>query len=567
MTPMLRSLALAAAFLVAGSAAAQQTCPATPDLCVLQNADPINVVINGDTTATGARANPDRIYQLQRDVVYLMDSNIRNTGYHLQIVGAEGSGALPQVYTSLNGTSGNRVGDAFFQEGDITFRDFSFSGVLPEDFGGELPNMSTTFVRTAASGFDLIMDGLVVVNLEAQIVRAQSALRKMIVTNTIWANSGWLGTDGTNFGAGKGVDLRDGSIDSLVFRNNTFINYTDRIIRHRSSTGPVQNMVFDHNTILNAVSYHGTLALGQVGNSIKITNNLFYDSFVAGADTSDIVRQSEFDESGEVYANGKAKMTWILSEPNETTDWTISNNVYVVSPEVQAFYDAFSDGGGDDGNPDNGTDGDNDIIGVGPPLTDHILSRISNPTTAFTQMSLDLTNAPDAPVDMVTWYRTETGRTKDTSTFDVMTDDYDRRTTAYYLTDFDPSYPTTSPAYTAGTNGCPVGDLTWFPGVDVDACLASADEAGPEASRLAISNAPNPFRTGTTLRYTLDRAADVTMTVYDALGRQVATLVDATEAAGEHTVEWSAAAAAPGLYVVRLQAGDQVGTHRMLVVR
>ena len=103
-------------------------------------------------------------------------------------------------------------------------------------------------------------------------------------------------------------------------RNNTFVNYTDRIIRHRNSTAPIESFVFDHNTIINAVSYHGTLALGQVGQSVQITNNLFYDSFVAGADSSDIVRQEEFNESGELYPNGRPAMQWIFSVPNETTD-------------------------------------------------------------------------------------------------------------------------------------------------------------------------------------------------------------------------------------------------------
>ena len=572
MTPMLRTPALAAALLlVAGAATAQtapQSCPAGDDICVVQNGQTLNDVIDADTTASGDRIRDGRVYQLQRDGIYLIDASVNNVGWHLRIYGAEGAGAKPQVYTAPNATSGNRVGDVFLQEGDVTFRNFDFAGVLPPEAGGTLPFMSTTFVRTNAAGFDLIMDNLTVVNLEAQIVRTQAALRKFRMTNSIWANSGWLGVDGTNFGAGKGVDLRDGSIDSLVFQNNTFINYTDRIIRHRSSTGPVQNMVFDHNTILNAVSYHGTLALGQVGNSVQITNNLWVDSFVAGEDSSDVVRQSEFDESGEVYAsNGQAKLTWILSEPNETTTWTVANNYYAVSDEVEAFYAQFGDGGGDDGNPDNGTDGDNDIIGPGSPLTDHIRSRISNPDMAFQEIDIALTNRPAPPVAMVTWYRTETGRTKDTSTFDEATDDYDRRDLPYFASTFDPSYPTSSPAYTAADNGCPVGDLNWFD-VDVSACLmgvASEDDVAREA--LALSNGPNPFRDATTIRFTLPEATDVALEVYDALGRQVGTLASGPLAAGDHTARWTAADAAAGVYVVRLRAGDVVASHRVLVVR
>ena len=60
---------------------------------------------------------------------------------------------------------------------------------------------------------------------------------------------------------------------------------------------------------------------------------------------------------------------------------------------------------------------------------------------------------------MVTWYRTETGRTKETITFDASTDDFDRRTIGYFLADFDASYPTTTDAYTLATGSCPARDL------------------------------------------------------------------------------------------------------------
>ncbi len=577
---MLRVLPLAAVLLAAGAATAQvtvQSCPPTPDTCVITNGQTINRVINSDTTSTGARANLNRVYELVRDGIYIMDSDIRNSGYHLRIYGQAGTGALPEVYTSLNPTSGGNVGDAFGQQGDMTFRDFVFAGVLPASAGGDYSQMSTTFIRVRDAGFDLVMDGIVVVNLEAQIIRAQAALRKLEMTNSMWINSGWLGQNGTNFGAGKGIDLRDGSIDSLVFRNNTFVNYTDRIIRHRSSTGPIKVMIFDHNTILNAVSYHGTLALGQVGETIRITNNLFVDSFAAGADTSDVVRQSEFDESGEVYAsNGQAKMTWILSEPNQTTAWDVQNNYYAVSPSLRQFYTTFGDGMGDDGNPDNGTDGDNDIIGVGDPLTDHIRSRISNPAAAFTELtSFSMTNRPDPPVNMVTWYRTDTGRTKDTAGFDdpsrdfnPATDDYDRRDVDYFTDTFDASYPITSPAYTGASGACPAGDLNWFPARYATCSLLNVATEGPAEGRVfELANAPNPFGTATTLQFSLPEAGTATLAVFDALGRRVATLIDGPMAAGPHEVRWAVADAAPGVYIVRLQAGDRVGTHRVLVAR
>ena len=572
MTLLLRSSALAALALVLATAAlAQETqkCPSGQAVCAVASAQYLNRVVNGDTTAAGARLRADRVYELARGGIYLMDASIRNTGYTLRLRGAAGTGALPAIYTTVNANSGGRVGDAFFQEGDIEMRDFIFSGVIDDPIlnPAGFTIMSNSVLRVAAAGFDLTLDGVVWTNVVAQMIRAESALRVFRMTNSVWANAGYLGTGGTNFGAGKGIDLRTGSIDSLIFRNNTFVNYTDRIIRHRSSTAPIGVMIFDHNTVMDAVSYHGTLALGQVGQKIQITNNLFLDSFVAGADTSDIVRQAEFDESGEVYPNGKAKMTWILSEPNETTNWTVSNNVYSVSPAVQAFYTRYGDGGGNDGNPDNGTDGDNDIIGEGAPLTDHIMGRIASPATAFVKMDLDVTERPSPMINMVTWYREETGRTKSTTSFNLATDDYDRKTVDYFAGTLDASYPTTSPAYTAATGGCPVGDLNWFPEVSVAACLATAVEGETARAGFGLTSAPNPLRDTATLHYTLDRYADVRLAVYDVLGREVATLAEGAQSAGSYTTRWAAAGVAPGVYLVRLQAGPTVATRRVVVVR
>lgn len=581
MTIKLRILALAAAFLFIGNATAQtQSCPANAAVCIVENGQTLNDVINGDTTATGERVNLDRIYQLQRDAIYIMNADVRNDGYHLRIYGEESdAGEIPQLYTTLNPTSGNRVGDPFGMQGDLTLRNFAMAGVLPESAGGQLPDISVRVVRVRAPGFDLVMDRFIAVNFQASIVRAQSALRKFEMTNSIWANSGWLGDNGTNFGAGKGIDLRDGSIDSLIMRNNTFINFTDRVIRHRNSTAAIEHMIFDHNTLINTISYHGTLALGEVGESVQITNNLFFDAFAAGADSSDVVRQEEFNESGELYANGRPAMQWIFSVPNETTNWDVSNNVYTVTDDLETFYQLFGDGGGDDGNPDNGTDGDNDIIDEGAPLTDHIMSRLLNPDGAFTEIDLMLTDVPATPIDMLTWYRTETGRTKETITFNADTDDYDRRTFAYFLPSgsFDASYPTTSAAYTAAEGSCPVGDLNWFPGVDVAACVAatSIEQISgqvPAAFELG-QNYPNPFNPHTNITYALPEATTVSLVIYNALGREVARLVDEQmQAPGTYNVSWdgidaSGSRLASGIYFYQLKSGGTQVTRTMTLLK
>ena len=80
-------------------------------------------------------------------------------------------------------------------------------------------------------------------------------------------------------------------------------------------------------------------------------------------------------------------------------------------------------------------------------------------------------------------------------------------------------------------------------------------------------NFPNPFARQTTIRYELPQAGRVRLTVYDALGRQVATLVDREQAAGRKAVAFDAGRLASGLYFARLVAESGVRTRRLTVVR
>lgn len=80
-------------------------------------------------------------------------------------------------------------------------------------------------------------------------------------------------------------------------------------------------------------------------------------------------------------------------------------------------------------------------------------------------------------------------------------------------------------------------------------------------------NYPNPFNPATSISFTLDRAADVRLAVFDVLGREITVLVDEFMGAGRYSVRWNAGSAASGTYVCRLEAGGQVQTRLMTLVR
>ena len=97
--------------------------------------------------------------------------------------------------------------------------------------------------------------------------------------------------------------------------------------------------------------------------------------------------------------------------------------------------------------------------------------------------------------------------------------------------------------------------------------IITAGEADADALALGLSVAPNPLGATTTVRFETPAAGPVSLRVFDATGRQVATLLDRELGAGPASAELDARGLAAGVYVVRLQAGATVATQQISVVR
>ena len=82
------------------------------------------------------------------------------------------------------------------------------------------------------------------------------------------------------------------------------------------------------------------------------------------------------------------------------------------------------------------------------------------------------------------------------------------------------------------------------------------------------ANYPNPFNPVTMIPYTLAETGQVTLTVYDALGRQVATLVNERQSVGTYQASFDAANLSSGIYFYQLKVDDYFSdTRQMLLVK
>ena len=86
------------------------------------------------------------------------------------------------------------------------------------------------------------------------------------------------------------------------------------------------------------------------------------------------------------------------------------------------------------------------------------------------------------------------------------------------------------------------------------------------------TNYPNPFNPVTRIRFGIPAASKVVLKIYDLQGRVVRTILNEDKPAGQHVVSWDGrdehgSPAASGIYFYRLQAGSEVRTGKMALIR
>jgi hypothetical protein len=137
----------------------------------------------------------------------------------------------------------------------------------------------------------------------------------------------------------------------------------------------------------------------------------------------------------------------------------------------------------------------------------------------------------------------------------------------------------------AGLGGFPLGDLGWFPtqlaawnaqsateratiqaNVNGTVGVATAHQELPQNFQLQ-QNYPNPFNPSTVIDYTISKAGNVTLKVYNMLGQEVAALVNGHQEANTYKVNFNASGLPSGVYIYELRSGSNVASGKMLLMK
>jgi hypothetical protein len=99
--------------------------------------------------------------------------------------------------------------------------------------------------------------------------------------------------------------------------------------------------------------------------------------------------------------------------------------------------------------------------------------------------------------------------------------------------------------------------------VDIDEPVANAL---PEKTSL-LYNYPNPFNARTQINYELSHTADVSIAIYDILGRRLQDITVGRQEPGLHAYTWDARELPSGIYFYRLRAGDDKFVRKCMIIK
>ena len=566
-------------------------------------------IIMADTSADGTQAND--VYVLESNKVYLQQSTlILNSG--CELTGAPYSDSeRPAEVKPILGADGESQFNAYWPAGSIkTYGDdqtyklsnLLFNGVFAGGSGtlhGVLAtygNRNTIHVDKVTSVHSEVItywnfgkqEDWVITNCKA--VQYSCYPAGMYFGGFFWGGGAWAGT-----------------LNSLKIQNNTiegahgqgFVIWDNGLVDRE----PHERILIDHNTFVNIIDWP---KFTRGGNNTYWTNNLMVNT-VSNGQSRNAAANVTLNNDRE---NGMGKMAtlsqgfcqdsaWIANQLASGNQWcydrehrniVYENNGFMDTPELLAMFNMdpwcwnLKGSDGTDSLDANGT-----VVTMCDTMIANQSKWIGDSTTA--QLANGVRDVNNIHVSDLGWnldpiyIETQILRTVDwldNGVHDTHTDrawmhqaDGDYEVVEWPLP-MDFSYSTSSAAYTHGRYGYPLGDLNAFPSVKVDwdaNVLHVGDDMQITPAKFELAqNFPNPFNPTTDITFSIDRAANVDLSIYNMLGQKVRTLTTGSKVAGTHVLRWdgrdeSGSSVSTGIYLYTLTDGSTSITKKMALMK
>ena len=482
--------------------------------------------IAGDTTASGQQNNTT--YGLQRGGIYFTLGELASD-FPLTIK-AVGDESLDRPFVKVLVDATGNSSKPFKPFSNFTLEGISFSGI---NSAGAIIG---EFVQTGTTNIKVTFDNCEFDSVRSRVIVVDQNYCSLFIKDCIIHN-----VFGGNF-TGRTIDGRSTMIDSLVIQNSTFFNIQHSILNKFGGTE--RYVKFDHNTVYNLA--RTPLKIVQCPEVI-VTNNLFLQTGLLGYELSwktfyesSTYQNSDRDHWTRIELLPMADSTRAYFGMDQIIDF--KNNNFWIDPAIDAAL------------PDT-------MFGYMNIDFDFAKEMVGDDTLTWISENVEFSNAPEVRgIEMSIEARIGGGGSPH------VTPGYDFANAPYEF-----SYSTASASYTAAEGGLPLGDLNWFP----EKKLAWEQLTDIEEEKnydipttFALEqNYPNPFNPATIIKYSVPERSNVQLRIYNAIGQEVAELVNIVQQAGTYSVSFNASSLSSGVYFYSINTGTFTNTKKMLLLK
>lgn len=236
-----------------------------------ENNDALFYVISGDTLPNGDRANPNRIYRLERGENYLMAATV-NANYPVRMIAGGDESLRHPMIIAGQFSDGANINPFFNLTGENDrhlFRDIFFNGV---DLNREYIGFNSAVVANG-DGQSLTYEKCIFNAFTGGATRFQGANNKIYIRDCEWRN----GVSATHMFVGQQVTFPALPVDTMVITNNTFFNNNSFWLFQENGLARFQ--VIEHNTIFTNLVDPMRL---RFASNTNIRSNIFYGTMAYG---------------------------------------------------------------------------------------------------------------------------------------------------------------------------------------------------------------------------------------------------------------------------------------------
>jgi len=563
------------------------------------NAGLLETTINNDVDGSGNRLNPNRIYRLMEGIHFQLSAiNVNNPDGTIFIEGVT-SGKKPVLIPI---TTNDIDPGANIINGSLSLKNVHLQG--RNDIGGGL------FARWEMNGQNrrLTVEDCLMEFAQHQWFFANAVTQGLVIEmrnnyfrDLFWDDQWW---------ASRVFEAKV-PIDTLIFENNTVSGSGMALLQQEALCSYA---LINHNSFINN---HGYVILNNYYLEAYFTNNLFINSQIKGEDQT--VALVEPDKIATcVMGLDTINTTILLPEGALNSDSTAlvapyddianykiytSNNIYYNEPTLDPYYtgtynnlyDApvsylnwFGDGPWEVAVPTPWMNSraialyaewpniveEHTTLDTDPGLGEEaITADAADQLAIWNRILYGVPEAQGMTYDLNSYYFGD----NDHSTIPgVDTEDGDGIVNFYDLLE-DLSI---NSSHVSTLDGHTIGALHWtneIDSYDPDASLTSILNGYADATTSVTQpindvfelaqNLPNPFSQFTDISFSLNKKAHVTLTIHNAFGVHVATLLDGIQSEGVQSINWDASSVASGIYFYTLEADNIKATGKMMVVK